>query len=330
MIDMEIGSSTMDVHNMWESSELSKDGFLKMENFTIKVKHNQMLYRDLNEEFTFTCNYNFIEDSLFSIVLTNNLKLKEAFKYTRSIKEKFGFPINEENWVFKSFNKYLQNNDGSTNEILFGVGPREDKVKFSISVTNLRMSNKLKSNIQYFTTYNDSLNGFFNIMWESSKEEVIEKMKMYEGVEVDSICDYRTDFVGGTFNEVKVKKWAFAFDEDRFYNLLIEFDSNEGSNDFNNLEDFLINEYGSEYDFHIVHEDKREIYMKDLLWNFYEGEENTFYDNLSKMIAKIHFRGCCDEDNPRPMYLSYTYVPLSNYGLPKRPPQIVCPPTKVK
>ena len=84
----------------------------------------------------------------------------------------------------------------------------------------------------------------------------------------------------------------------------------------------MIDEYGSEYNYHIVYEDQREIYMKDLYWFYYENYEETFYDTPRKMIAKIFFRSCCDEDNPNPKYISYTYIPLSNEGLPRRPLQI--------
>lgn len=331
MIAMEIGSSTKDVKSKWVNSELSSYGFLKTENNETKGKHTFLLYRDMNEEFTFNCNYTFIEDSLFSTVLTNHLNLDEANDYVRLIKDNFYFPIEEGNWKLETFNNVFTNiKDGSSNKVSFGVEPQNDKVKFSISITNLRMSDELSSSLQDFPTKNDSLNGFLDIMWKSSKESVIERMKSYNGVKLDTICDYRIDFVGGTFNEVKVKRWVFAFDNDRFYNLLIEFDSKVGSNDFSKLEKYLIEEYGSEYNYHIVYEDKKEVYMKDLTWYFYYGKENTFIDNPRKMIANIHFRGCCDEDNPQAMYVSYTYVPISKYGLPKRPLQIVCPPTKVK
>ena len=329
MIAMEIGSSTNDVKDKWENSMLSSYGYLKTENYETKGKYSFLLYRDMNEEFTFMCNYNFIQDSLFSIVLTNNLNLDEANQYARVIKDNYYFPIEEENWKTETFDTVFTNiKDGSSNKVSFGIEPRKDKVKFSISITNLRMSNELSSSLHNYSTKNDSLNGFFDIVWKSPKETVIKKMKSYYGVDVDSICDYRVDFVGGTFNGVKVKKWVFAFDEDRFYNLLIEFASNVGGNDFSKLENFLIDEYGNEYNYHIVYEDKNEEYMKDFMWYFYN--DKTFNDIHHRMIAQIHFRGCCNENNPKPMYISYNYVPISQYSLPKRPPQIVCPPKKEK
>ncbi len=325
MIDIEIGSSLKDVKNLWESSELNQYSMLKAENILVREKHGFLLYRDTNDEFTFMCNYQFIEDSLFSIILTNYLTLNEANTYVRLIKDKFDISIDEGSWKVESFDTIKPNKYGSTNSISFGIEPRKDKIKFSISITNLRQANKRKTFFEEFTTQNDSLNGFFDIKWESSKDEVIKRMKLYEGVELDSINDYRVDFIGGEFGRVKVKKWVFAFEDDQFYNLLIEFDSQVGSDDFLQLEKLLINAYGNEYNLHITYEDQKEIFVKDLLWIFYNSEINTFYDSKREMIAKIHLRSCCDEDKPKPLRLSYTYVPISINVLPKRPSQISCP-----
>jgi hypothetical protein len=329
IIDMKLGSSSEDVKSQWKVGDLSTYGFLKMENYTVSNKHIQLLFRDKNKEFTFTCNYNFIEDSLFNIVLTNVLNFDEAKKYVRFIKDKYNVPIDEDDWEFKSFDKVIENENG-TIEVLFDISPIKDKYKLSFSVSNIRMSKELS--IQDYSTQNDTMIEFFDISWESSKESVIKKMNSFKDVKLDSIYDYyeRVDFVGGEFEGVKVNKWVFTFDEDRFYNLFIEFDSNEGSNDFSKLENFLISMYGSERNYHIVYEGKREVYMKDLYWFYYEDIEQTFYDTPQNLIVKIFFRGCCDEYNPKPKYISYTYMPLSNEGLPKRPPPITCPPVKRK
>jgi hypothetical protein len=144
MIDLKIGSSMNAIKNEWESGELSNCGFLKKENLVTREKLIFLLYRDRNDEFTFICNYYFIEDSLFSIILTNNLSLDEANKYAKLIKDKFDISIDAASWKLESFDIVKPNNDGSTNSISFGVEPRKDKIKFSISITNLRLANKRK------------------------------------------------------------------------------------------------------------------------------------------------------------------------------------------
>jgi hypothetical protein len=181
------------------------------------------------------------------------------------IKNKFDISVKKDGWQFNSFTVYKENKkDGSTNSISCGVEPRKEKIKFSVSITNLRLADKRKLIFENFSTKNDSLHGFFDIKWKSSKEEVIKRMKLYKGVEIDSISEYRIDFSGGEFGEVKVSKWFFAFHDNEFYNLVIEFDSKAGTDDFNKLKDLLISHYGNEYNFHAIYEDQTYISVMDL------------------------------------------------------------------
>ena len=330
MLDIEIGASLNNVKNRWENSELSNYGILKTENVLTRDKYSFILFRDKSNEFIFTYNYHFIEDSLFSIILTNNLELNDANRFAMRIKNKFDISVKKDGWQFNSFTVYKENKkDGSTNSISGGVEPRKEKIKFSVSITNLRLADKRKLIFENFSTQNDSLHGFFDIKWKSSKEEVIKRMKLYKGVEIDSISEYRVDFSGGEFGEVKVSKWFFAFHDNEFYNLEIEFDSKAGTDDFNKLKDLLISHYGNEYNFHAIYEDQTYISVMDLYWSFYDTDNMMFYANTREMFANIYFRSCCDVEKAKPLRISYTYVPISkwsNYFLPKRTPQIVCPP----
>jgi hypothetical protein len=317
MIDIEIGSSLKDVKNLWETGELKEYGMLKKEQILAREKTSYLKYGNKSKEAIFSRTYSFIEDSLFSITIISRLTLGEASLFVISLEGKYGKLKQEFEWKFQTFEvERINKKDSSINKIGFGIEPGHKKFKISFNITNLRLVEKRKTIMKEFISKNNSLDGFFNIIWESSKEEVIKSMESFEGVRVDSIREYRVDFSGGEFGGVKVSKWIYAFEDDKFYNLLIEFDSKVGSNDFHKVKKLLTFHYGNEANINTVyHLTKNEI-LKFFNW--------LYYSNSMEIFAKIILKGCCDVESPKPLRLSYTYIPISRNVLPKRPPDIKC------
>jgi len=321
MIEMEIGSSLDDVKTIWDTSKLNEYGYLKGETIVNREKTSYLKYGDKSEETIFSCTYSFIEDSLFSITIIPRLTLEEANVFVNSLEDKYGKLKQELDLELQSFDvEKINRKDSSTNRVSFGVAHKNEKVKTSFNITNLRLVEKRETIMKEFISKNDSLDGFFDIEWGSTKEEVIEKMKSFNNVNIDSLNEYRVDFIDGEFGGVKVSKWIFAFEDDKFYNLLIEFDSKIGGDDFEKMKVFLIANYGNEVNINIVYPSTKSVSLNFFNW--------LYYYNSIEIIAKINLKGCCDVERPKPLRLSYTYVPILRTVLPKRPPNTIIVPIK--
>ena len=313
MIEMEIGSSLNDVKNIWDTSKLNEYGYLKGETIVPREKTSYLKYGDKSEEYIFSCRYSFVEDSLFSITIIPRLTLEEANVFVNSLEDKYGKLKQDFDLELQSFDvEKINRKDSSTNRVAFGVARSNEKIKTSFDISNLRLVEKRKTIIKEFISNNDSLDGFFDIEWGSTKEEVIEKMKSFNNVNIESLNEYRVDFIDGEFGGVKVSKWIFAFEDDKFYNLLIEFDSQVGNDDFDQVKEFLISNYGNEVIINTVYHSTKNKFLKFFNW--------LYYYNSIDIFAKVNLKGCCDVERPKPLRLSYTYVPISRTVLPKRPP----------
>ncbi len=324
MIDMEIGSSVNEVKNKWENGELSEYGFLKVETFSAREQFTMLKYRSRNKEFTFICDYKFKDDSLFSYSIMNKLGLEEAKRYEKQIRDKFDLPFNGSSLSVDPFSITFQNDNGLINTVSFGIESTREKITLSITINNQRMAKEYWSRVENYSPPKDSLNGFYDIEWKSSWDQVVKKMRSYEGTKIDStFFNSKLYFIGGTFNGVKVKNWIFSFYNDMFYNLVIVFDSAEQNINYTNLEKRLINDYGDNYNYTLAYESQKEKFEKSLVWYFRSVDEETISEKPPRFSAFIYFKSCCDEDNPIPQTITYNFVPISSNGLPKQPPQEV-------
>jgi hypothetical protein len=317
MIDMEIGSSVNEVKNKWENGELSEYGFLKVETFSAREQFTMLKYRDRNKEFTFICDYKFKDDSLFSYSIMNKLELEEAKRYEKQIRDKFDLPFNKSSLSVDPFSITLQKDNGLINTVSFGIESTREKITLSITINNQRMAKENWSRVENYSPPKDSLNGFHEIVWKSSWDQVIKKMKSYEGTKIDSaFFNSKLHFIGGTFIGMKVRNWIFSFYNDMFYNLVIVFDSTEKDINYSNLEKCLINDYGDNFNYTLAYEIQKGKFEKTLLWYFRSVDEETISEKSPRFSAFIYFKSCCDEDNPRAQTITYNFVPISRMDFP--------------